>query len=144
MARRDTDKDFVQDIKNIIPESWYLFIKHNRIPRYICKAIIILIRNGPISLLRATKSKMYTKKPRAKTYISKKRKNFERSVVFDYAPLISVLVPLYNTPSGYLEEMIRSVRGQTYANWELCLADGSDSQHPNVQKIVDGSFSFFF
>jgi GT2 family glycosyltransferase len=39
-------------------------------------------------------------------------------------PLISVVVPTYNTPPRFLQAMIRSVRQQTYAEWELCLADG--------------------
>ncbi len=46
----------------------------------------------------------------------------------------SVLVPLYNTPMRYLREMIRSVRYQTYGGWELCLADGSDAEHGDVEK----------
>ena len=41
----------------------------------------------------------------------------------------SVVVPLYNTPLNLLEEMIASVRGQSYMDWELCLADGSDEAH---------------
>ena len=48
---------------------------------------------------------------------------------------ISILVPLYNTPETFLREMIQSVMDQTYANWELCLADGSDLQHSNVEQI---------
>jgi len=48
---------------------------------------------------------------------------------------ISILVPLFNTPSRYLKEMISSVQNQTYANWELCLADGSDDQNFHVEKI---------
>jgi GT2 family glycosyltransferase len=48
---------------------------------------------------------------------------------------ISILVPLYNTPARYLKEMIASVRNQTYANWELCLADGSDGKNAQVGKI---------
>ena len=47
----------------------------------------------------------------------------------------SVLVPLYNTPRGYLKAMIQSVQAQTYRNWELCLADGSDAEHPDVERI---------
>ena len=42
---------------------------------------------------------------------------------------ISVAVPVFNTPVELLREMIYSVRNQTYRNWELCLADGSDSDH---------------
>lgn len=47
----------------------------------------------------------------------------------------SILVPLYNTPVKFLNEMIESVQMQTYENWELCLADGSDSEHKYVEKI---------
>ena len=43
------------------------------------------------------------------------------------APLISIVVPLYNTPETYLRELIESVKNQTYENWELCLSDGSGS-----------------
>lgn len=46
----------------------------------------------------------------------------------------SVIVPLYNTPLNFLEEMIRSVELQTYEDWELCLADGSDDKYNYVEK----------
>ena len=48
----------------------------------------------------------------------------------------SVLVPLYNTDKKLLREMIESVLSQTYANWELCLADASDSAHACVGEIA--------
>lgn len=67
--------------------------------------------------------------------ISKRRKKEEKNTVFDKNIKISVLVPLYNTPKKYLEEMIASVTAQTYANWELCLADGSDDEHSYVGAI---------
>jgi GT2 family glycosyltransferase len=44
---------------------------------------------------------------------------------FAYAPLFSIVVPLYKTPVPYLKELIDSVCAQSYPNWELCLADGS-------------------
>ena len=43
-------------------------------------------------------------------------------------PLVSICVPLYNTPEAYLCEMIDSVVNQTYPNWQLCLADGSPDE----------------
>ena len=49
--------------------------------------------------------------------------------------LFSILVPVYNTPMPFLEAMIDSVRQQTYANWELCLADGSDGEHGEVGRF---------
>lgn len=48
---------------------------------------------------------------------------------------ISILVPLYNTPKDFLVQMIDSVTYQTYRGWELCLADGSDSEHAFVGEI---------
>ena len=41
------------------------------------------------------------------------------------APLISILVPVYRTDPVYLRAMIDSVLAQSYAGWELCIADGS-------------------
>lgn len=38
-------------------------------------------------------------------------------------PLISILMPTYNTHIPHLIECINSVRNQTYENWELCIAD---------------------
>ena len=43
-------------------------------------------------------------------------------------PKISLLVPLYNTPARFLDEMFASVSGQTYDNWELCVVDGGSDQ----------------
>ena len=40
-------------------------------------------------------------------------------------PKVSLLVPTWNTPRDYLAAMIESVKAQTYANWELCIADAS-------------------
>ncbi|MBR1571642.1 MAG: glycosyltransferase [Lachnospiraceae bacterium] len=44
---------------------------------------------------------------------------------FDYMPCISILVPAYRTPRDFLVQMIESVVNQTYANWQLCIADAS-------------------
>ncbi len=59
----------------------------------------------------------------------------ERETVFPRMVKISILVPLYNTPEEFLREMIDSVVNQTYQNWELCLADGSDADHAYVGDI---------
>ncbi len=61
----------------------------------------------------------------------------QKSTVFSKKILFSVLVPLYNTPENYLRQMIESVIAQTYENWELCLADGSDDEHGYVRTVVE-------
>lgn len=62
-------------------------------------------------------------------YEAQRAKKFAKNVKF------SILVPLYNTPEQFLREMIASVQHQTYQNWELCLADGSDAEHADVGRI---------
>ena len=59
----------------------------------------------------------------------------QRETKFDREVKFSILVPLYNTPEKFLQQAIESVLAQTYENWELCLADGSDAEHSNVEKI---------
>lgn len=55
--------------------------------------------------------------------------------VFSKSVKFSILMPLYNTPEKFLRQAIDSVRAQTYTNWELCMADGSDAQHTAVGHI---------
>ena len=52
-------------------------------------------------------------------------------------PVFSIAVPLYNTPESFLRDMIRSVTGQSWQKWELCLADGSDAEHAGVREICE-------
>ncbi|MBO4651727.1 MAG: glycosyltransferase family 2 protein [Lachnospiraceae bacterium] len=59
----------------------------------------------------------------------------QRNRIFDRDITFSIITPLYNTPEKYLREMIESVLSQTYGKWELCMADGSDTDHGNVRKI---------
>ena len=74
------------------------------------------------------------KKLQAQSYSIKELKR-QQGVKFDRASKISLVVPLYNTPVRYLHAMIKSVKKQTYMNWELCMADGSDKKHKRVEKI---------
>lgn len=53
----------------------------------------------------------------------------------NYRPLISVVMPAYETPPWALREAIESVRCQLYPNWELCIADDA-SPGPHVTEIL--------
>lgn len=50
-------------------------------------------------------------------------------------PLISVVMPVYNTPEKLLREAIESVQAQVYPHWEFCIADDA-STAPHVRRIL--------
>ncbi|WP_455139252.1 glycosyltransferase family 2 protein [Thermophilibacter sp.] len=50
-----------------------------------------------------------------------------------YAPLFSIVVPLYRTPRAFFTDMLGSVLAQSYGNWELILVNAS----PDMSELVD-------
>lgn len=73
--------------------------------------------------------------PHADIPTYKELKN-QREVVFEKQPLFSVVVPIYNTPLPYLEELIQSILKQSYVNWELILVDASTEEYKKVGKLA--------
>lgn len=49
----------------------------------------------------------------------------QRKKKWNYGPKISIIVPAYKTPEAFLRQMMDSLLAQTYANWELCIANAS-------------------
>lgn len=101
--------------------------------------------HGIVGLFRKIKNSIHnnkwTRRKEARKFLaqimpSEEEKKKQQNTVFSDSLKISVLVPLYNTPERFLRDMIESVTGQTYQNWELCLADASDTAHSQVAAIV--------
>lgn len=89
----------------------------------------------------AAANNRFIRRKEARKFLTKimpteEEKKKQRERVFAKDMKISVLVPLFNTPEKFLRDMMESVTGQTYQNWELCLADASDAKHPEVAQIV--------
>lgn len=66
----------------------------------------------------------------------------QRKVTFGEEPLFSVIVPLYKTPVNLFEEMISSLRSQTYPKWECILVnstpkDAELKEHINEVASID-------
>jgi GT2 family glycosyltransferase len=56
----------------------------------------------------------------------------------DTASVISLVMPVYNPDSTWLEAAIDSVLGQAYPHLELCIADDA-STHPHVRAVLDAA-----
>jgi glycosyltransferase involved in cell wall biosynthesis len=54
---------------------------------------------------------------------------------FAEPPLISVVMPTYETEPRYLREAIVSVRAQEYENWELCIVDDGSTRDETRRTI---------
>lgn len=50
-------------------------------------------------------------------------------------PLISIIVPVFNTEENILIRCIESVLAQSYTNWELCIADDKSTKY-HVRKLL--------
>lgn len=55
---------------------------------------------------------------------------------FSHAPLISVILPVYNVDVKWLRLCIESVLKQLYQNWELCIAD-DNSPNPQIRSVLE-------
>ena len=51
-------------------------------------------------------------------------------------PVISIVVPVFNTPTKFLDQMLDSVREQTYRHWQLILVDASDDDHTDTSRMA--------
>jgi len=113
------------------------FIRKHKILYLFAKVIISLKRVGIIGTLKKIKKHNKKIKNDLETYsnITKQEKELQTKKVFSKNVKISIITPLYNTPKKFLIEMINSVIAQTYNNWELCLADGSNNDHKFVMHI---------
>jgi O-antigen biosynthesis protein len=55
---------------------------------------------------------------------------------FDYKPLISIVMPVYNVEEKWLIRAIESVRNQIYDKWELCICDDA-STAPHIKPLLE-------
>ncbi|MFQ6862723.1 MAG: glycosyltransferase family 2 protein [Beduini sp.] len=111
----------VVKLKNFVKVGKYLI-------KYGPKALIKRLRNGPTTGMPYQQWFEIHK-------VTDKELRIQKETIFEYSPKISVIVPTYNTPEKFLVEMIDSLITQSYSNWELCIADGSDESHL-ARKII--------
>lgn len=57
--------------------------------------------------------------------------------VFTIKPLVSILIPTYNSNAKWLRETIESVQNQIYPNWEVCIADDASTNKECISILQD-------
>lgn len=94
---------------------------------------------GPKDILRKIRNKSRQKSLMESygtgSFPDAEQRKKEEETIFPYMPKISILVPLWNNKREFQIQMLDCVMNQTYPNWELCLADGSDAEHSYIEEL---------
>lgn len=99
-------------------KEYYLVINNKKIP--------LIYKNQNKKLSHAPMDQYHIWYQLHKPTVLELRK--QRKTKFSYCPKVSIIVAAYNTNIHFFKEMIDSVIQQTYSNWELCIADGSNNE----------------
>ena len=100
------------------------------------KAKNYLKKNGIKDTIYASAERVLEKRRNKYDYQPPSPEELERQRAYKwkYAPKISIVVPAYETKPVFMEDLILSVTDQTYENYELIIADASESRL--VEKVV--------
>ena len=111
------------------------------VTKYLYKTVRMLKNEGLKQTIFAAKyvTNRYFKLKAIKKeyYLTAELRQEQETTVFPYMPTVDIIVPVYNTDRKQLKEMLDSVLAQSYKNWVLCLADGSDSNHGYVGNVIE-------
>ncbi len=114
----------------------------NRILRIdnVRKTVNYLKKNGLAGTFYAAAERVQEEKKADYRYLPPNEETLavQRQETADVPCLFSIVVPAYETKEAYLREMIASVQAQSYARWELVIADASagDDVERTVRQII--------
>lgn len=112
-------------------------VAYNILPHNALRTLQILKNEGISACYYRVKHKLETNSEYEKWIVAKEKEEKDADNVekFEYTPLISVVVPVYNVSEKLLTECIESVVNQSYGNWQLCMADDCSTM-PEVKNVL--------
>ena len=107
--------------------------QHGGFKQALAKSVKVLFQNGPQGLVSAIQrasdqgfsyTQWIAENEPAKTSYSRFKAN---ALTWDSQPLVSIIMPTYNSPLNFLALAIESVKAQVYPHWQLCIADDAST-----------------
>ncbi len=139
----DPTSGFVVKFRYNLLKRYYIVLTSG-IERSVVKIEVVKMFFRKLKTFRPKKKTISYKEWLKKNYVTNKELDEQRAHVFDYKPLISIVVPLYETDHKFFCQLIDSILSQTYQNFEICFADGSttdvlkgviDKNYPSESRI---------
>ncbi|MDA3896717.1 MAG: glycosyltransferase [Desulfobacteraceae bacterium] len=86
----------------------------------------------PLQQNKATTAKTVKHQPAIKPVSTASDENLKQAWLcmasFVHNPLISIVIPTYNTDPALLNQLVTSIKQQIYTNWELCICDDGSTR----------------
>lgn len=97
------------------------------------RAFDFLVKEGPKEFLKKTKRKIkglnvdydYSEWYEL-TKTTDEELDKQRSIKFEYEPLLSIVIPVFDTSMEFLQLLFESILSQTYQRFEICIVDATD------------------
>lgn len=109
------------------------------------KAVAYLKRYGAKKLVRKAIEKRNQSEDydriRLEETASEEEKAKQRNMIFPQMPVISIIIPAFNSDEKMFTETLMSVKNQTYDRWQLCISDGGDNPVEHIINKVFGNDS---
>lgn len=70
-------------------------------------------------------------------WLEKNEKGYDKNPTFNYNPLISICIPVYNVERKYLVECLDSILNQTYQNFEICLSNDCSTLQETIDTLTE-------
>lgn len=106
--------------------------------RTVVKIDIVRVLLKKLKTLLFKKKKISYQAWLKKNHITKSELDAQRAHIFEYNPLISIVIPLYETDPKFFCQLIDSILHQTYQNFEVCFADGSATDA--LKRVIDKKY----
>ncbi|MCG6205022.1 glycosyltransferase [Rhodopseudomonas sp. HC1] len=138
LSRFQRTEDFIKRLGRDLPAPAKLFLKSAIGPWYrLAKLQLQRLISSMTTRRDIARETLYDRWVREFDTLTDKDRQLIRAHInrLGDKPLISIIMPAYETPAWLLERSIDSVRAQLYPNWELCVVDDA-SPSPHVAEIL--------
>ena len=133
-------KKMYEDYKEAADDRWnrLQFYEQNKLAKLLC-SFNMRVKKKEIVEENFCSKEQY-KEGNFGIYSKEEKEHFkecaDRVKNLNYKPLISLVIPVYNTDLLLLDELYQSLKLQIYSNWEVCFANGSKNNGELHQRLV--------